>query len=242
MTARTKLLGGTALLATVLIAAFVLWFFVIRSDGPSAATSKDAVAAAKGQQPATSGPVKVDGQWKLSPKTPAALYPFDKASYVGYRVEEELGGIGANTAVGRTPEVAGSLNITGTQITAVAVTAQFETLQSDSDSRDENVRDEALETAKFPEASFTLTTPIELGAVPADGATITVNATGDLTLHGVTKTISFPLEATLVGNTIAVVGRAPVTYSDYNIDAPTSALVISIKDAGEIEFQLFFVR
>ena len=44
---------------------------------------------------------------------------------------------------------------------------------------------------------FALTQPIELGRVPAEGETIAAMAMGDLTLHGVTRGVSIPLEGQL---------------------------------------------
>jgi polyisoprenoid-binding protein YceI len=244
VTHRTRVVGGLLTAVVALAAGFMTWFFVIRKDGPSAATSQQAVDAvkSKGASSGTASAADVSGTWTVDTKAGAGPYPFDKSSYVGYRIVEELGGIGANTAVGRTPAVTGSLTIDRAQIASGLINADFKSLQSDSSSRDRSLRDQSLQTDKFPSASFKITRPIDLGSVPAEGKTITVKAEGDLTLHGVTKPIVVSLEATLVGNTIAVIGRAPVTFAEYNIERPTAAVVVSVKDAGELEFQLFFTR
>jgi len=170
-------------------------------------------------------------------------FPFDGNSYVGYRVVEELASIGGFTAVGRSTAVSGSLTIDGAQITLVEVVADLTRLKSDTTARDEIIRSQALESATFPEATFTLVEPIELGQLPANDVTIEVDAVGDLMLHGVTNRVTVPLEATLVdGETIAVIGRIPVQFDDYDIEPPTAAIVLSIEDKGEIELQLFFSR
>ncbi len=52
-----------------------------------------------------------------------------------------------------------------------------------------------MDTAQYPTSTFKLTQPIDLGSVPADGKTITAKATGDLTLHGTTKSVTFEVEA-----------------------------------------------
>ena len=56
-----------------------------------------------------------------------------------------------------------------------------------------------IETGTFPTATFRLTTPIELGALPAEGETISMTALGELTLHGQTKAVEVPLQARLSG-------------------------------------------
>ena len=103
----------------------------------------------------------------------------------------------------------GSITIDGTSITAADFTADLRTLESDDDRRDGQLRQQALETGEFPEATFVLTQPIELGGVPADGETIEVTATGDLTLHGVTNSVQIPLQARLDGRRHRRGGLAP---------------------------------
>ncbi len=251
MTRRSRALVGVGGLAVVAVAGFAAWFFLLRDDAPEAATSEGAIAAISddtgsiplGATPTVSAaPASVDGVWTVDTSIGTAEYPFDDRSYVGYRVTEELASIGANTVVGRTPGVSGRLEIAGTQITAVDLLADFTRLESDSGGRDSTLRTQALETATFPEATFELTEPVDLGTVPSTGETITIDAVGELTLHGVTNTVTVPLEATLVGDTIVVVGRASVAFADYDIDTPTAAIVVSVDDVGELEFQLFFTR
>lgn len=248
---RTKAVLGASGLAAIAVAVFAVWFFLLRDDAPDAATS-DAAIAALGESTASKppgttpdvsvAPASADGVWTVDTSIGTADYPFDDRSYVGYRVTEELASIGANTVVGRTPGVSGRLEIAGAQILAVDILADFTRLESDSNGRDSTLRTQSLETATFPEATFELTEPVDLGTVPISGETISVDAVGELTLRGVTNTITVPLEATLVGDTIVVVGRATVVFADFDIDTPTAALVVSVDDVGELEFQLFFTR
>ena len=71
---------------------------------------------------------------------------------------------------------------------------------------------------------------------------MTIDVVGELTLRGVTNPITVSLEATLVGDTVVVVGRAAVAFADFDIATPTAAIVVSVDDVGELEFQLFFTR
>ena len=73
-----------------------------------------------------------------------------------------------------------------------SVTANLAALESDDDRRDGQLRRQALETDAFPQAAFRLTSPIELDTEPEDGASVSATATGELTLHGVTKTVEIP--------------------------------------------------
>ena len=161
--------------------------------------------------------------------------------FVGYRVQELFGGETIKvTAVGRTPAVEGTMTISGTQVTAVDITADMTQLKSDKAPRDGQIKTRGIETDSFPTATFKLTQPITLPAAPEQGKEVDVTATGELTLHGVTKTVEIPLKASWNGDTIAVAGGADVAFSDYAIEPPTNAIV-SVDDNGEFELQLTFV-
>ncbi len=64
-------------------------------------------------------------------------------------------------------------------------------------------------------------------------------ATGDLTIHGVTRSVTVPIEGQLVGDTVVVVGRLEILFADYDIEKPSAGIVLSVDDLGEMEFQLF---
>ena len=189
---------------------------------------------------ATLGAGGLDGTWTVD--TTIGSFSDFSSSFVGYRVNETFADNRANTAVGRTPVVSGTLVLAGTKITSVEITADLTRLQSDDNRRDGRLRDQAIETNTFPQATFHLSTPIDLGAVPVDGATITATATGELTLHGVTRTVTVPIEARLSGDVVTVTGSITIQFADYSIQRPTSFLVLSIEDHGVMELQLHFRR
>ncbi len=163
-------------------------------------------------------------------------------SFVGYRVAEELAGIGATTAVGRTTAVTGSLTFDGSQITAVDLDADVSQLQSDQSRRDMALRQQALETAKYPTASFELTSPIKLASIPAEGSVISASATGVLNVHGVERTVTIPLEGQLANGRVVVVGTTEIAFADYGIAQPRAAAVLSVADSATLEIQLAFER
>ncbi len=214
------------------------------TDDPTEAPASDAPAAAAAESaaPAASAAVAagLDGTWTVDP----SIGSFDdfSGSFVGYRVTEELVGIGTSTAVGRTPDVTGSLTLAGTTITDATFEADLTTLQSDSGMRDGQLGRQGLETDTYPTATFVLAEPIELDAAPAEGATIEATAVGDLTLHGVTKRVEIPLEARLANGVVTVVGSLPVAFGDYGMTAPESMRVLSIDENGTMEFQLQFTQ
>jgi polyisoprenoid-binding protein YceI len=220
-----------------------LWILFLQPPGPAAVNVSTVpipsiAASGSGSLPTT--PASFDGTWKVD--TSIGLFSDSTSSFVGYRVQEQLANIGANTAVGRTPDVSGTLTLQGTTVTAVEVTANLATLKSNDDRRDGQLHRQALETDQFPTATFRLTQPIDLGAAPAEGQAVSVTATGDLTLHGQTKSVQIPLKAKRAGGVIAVTGSLEITFADFGIAKPTSFLVLSVQDHGTLELQLFFTR
>jgi polyisoprenoid-binding protein YceI len=185
--------------------------------------------------------VPIDGKWTVD--TDSGEFDFDTAtgSFAGFRITEELAQIGANEAVGRTGDVQGSLTIEGSTVTDATFTIDMTTLQSNDSGRNGKIQ-EALQTDQFPTASFTLTEPIALGANAASGEDITVDAVGNLSIHGQTQPVTLPLQAKLVGSTVIVVGSVDVTFADYGVEVPTAPMVVSVQDHGPIEFQLLFTR
>jgi polyisoprenoid-binding protein YceI len=217
--------------AIVLVVAGVAFYLVVLRDDPP-----DRVALTPNDEPA-------DAQAGDTPAGQWAVRTGDD-SFVGYRVRETFAGLSvASDAVGRTNDVQGSLAVEddGT-VTAADVTAGLQALESDEERRDNAIRSRGLETDRFPEATFALTGPLELPSPPAAGEDVAVTATGDLTLHGVTRPVEVPVEARWDGSTIEVVGTIDVAFAEYDIDPPDVGGFVSVEDEGEIELQLTFVR
>jgi polyisoprenoid-binding protein YceI len=242
---------GLGALVLVAAAALAVWYFVFRDTAPpkvnidSASDAvKDDKSSATTDPDTTDATSSLDGTWTVD----NSIGTFDvsadtyTSAFVGYRVNEELAGVGAKTAFGRTPNVTGTLTLDGTTATAAEFTADLTTLQSDDDRRDGQLSNQAIQTSQFPDATFTLTQPIDFGTIPTDESTVSVDATGELTLHGVTKTVTIPLEAKLVNNTIVVTSLFDITFADFNITKPSSAAVLSVEDKGIMEVQLFFTK
>ena len=242
-------------LAVVGIAA--VWFFFLRSDNPAPVSLEEAVEAATEStgdgSPTSTVPEAVDESLPESSDTGSGDLPdagldgtwsvlSGADSFAGYRVGEELVGIGVTEAVGRTSEVTGTLELEGSILTAVSVEVDMTSLRSDDDRRDGAMSRQALQTGAFPTAGFVLTEPLDLGSIPTEGVAVSVTAVGDLTLHGVTKSIAMPLEAQLVGERIVVIGSADVVYGDFDIQLPSAPILVGVDDHGLIELQLTFVR
>jgi polyisoprenoid-binding protein YceI len=161
-------------------------------------------------------------------------------SQAGYRVKEVLFGQ-STEAVGRTSNVDGALTISGTTVESAAISIDLASVASDESRRDGQFRGRIMNVSQYPTATFTLKSPIDLGTLPADGATVTVPATGELTLHGTKKTVTVDVTAKRSGGTISVNGTIPVVFADYGIPNPSFGPA-SVEDHGEIEFLVTFTK
>ena len=255
--------GGVAL--AVAAAAFAVWLVFFSSTAPGSATIDEAAGVVGSASPAATSAASVDPSTSEDPSTSAD--PTTAASgdpltgvdgtwtvdtsigsfadytsvWAGFRVKEVLEQIGDAEAVGRTPDVTGQLTISGTTLQAATIEVDLTTIKSDRERRDPAIQ-RALETGSFPNATFELGAPVDLGGIPASGETVTIDAAGTLTIHGTAKQISVPLQAQVVDDTLVVVGSAPVTFTDFGVSMPTAPIVVSVEDSGSIEFQLFFTR
>lgn len=70
---------------------------------------------------------------------------------------------------------------------------------------------------------------------------VTASATGHLTLHGTTKSVTFDVQGTFKNGLIGVLGQIPVVFAGYDIPAPSTATV-STEDNGLLEFVLVLER
>jgi polyisoprenoid-binding protein YceI len=199
----------------------------VTTTNAGGATTDPATTAAAGSGSASSD--SIDGAWTVT-----------TGSQAGYRVKEVLFGQSTD-AVGRTSAVTGSLAISGTSVTDGSFTVDLTKVTSDENQRDNQFQGRIMNTSQFPDATFKLTKPIDLGSLPADKTEVQYTATGDLTLHGVTKQVDAALTARRNGANIEVSGTIPVVFADYQISNPSSAAVTT-QDNGVVEFLLVFSK
>lgn len=169
----------------------------------------------------TGAPVEVsDGTWTVT-----------DGSFAGYRLEEVLRGEDV-TVTGRTEGVTGTVTLADGAVTAAEIDVDMATIATDQPPRDTYFRDQAVQVARFPTATFTLTEPAEI----ADGAT-SARLTGDLTIRDVTQQVTVDAQVAASGDDVQVVGSVPITFEDYGVQAPSLGFV-TVEDTGSVEFDL----
>lgn len=240
---RLLVVGAIAAIA-VGVGGFIVYDQVLRGDSAAAltlptASTSPATSTAPGAStvPAASFDGSVAGTWTVAAD-----------SVAGYRVREQLASLPAESdAVGRTSAVTGSITIetSGSTTTLMAgqITVDTTSIASDKPQRDNRLRNQGLQTDTYPTATFKLTKAVVVPAAALAGTASDITLTGDLTLHGVTKSVDFPAKAQLVNGTIQVAGSISFPLSDYSIVAPNlGGIIVSIADNGTLEFLVNFSK
>jgi polyisoprenoid-binding protein YceI len=212
--------------ALVVVGGVVVWAIYLRDDAPAAfELSETDDGTGEGSQ--ATEQIGLDGTWTVA-----------EGSEAGYRVVEDLGEVLDLEAVGRTSEVIGSLEISGSTVTSASFEVDVASISSDDSRRDTQFRDRIMNASEFPTATLTLTEPVDLGALPSEEETVSTTVPAELTLRGVTNAVTVPIDAQLVGDQIEIVGSIDVLFSDYGIANPSNPLV-EVRDEGKVEVQLF---
>lgn len=174
----------------------------------------------------------------------ASIYIVDPAqSEARYVAEEELAGIGANTAIGKTNTIQGAFlfDADGNPIPCSTIYVDVRTFASDSSRRDNFLRGNTLQSDQYPLAEF-MVTDIQHFAMPADGAEATFVLVGNFTLHGVTKPMAWTVTAKRDGDRLAGSASTQFNMADFNIEKPIVGSVLSIEDTIQLEIDLVATR
>lgn len=253
----SKLVMGGLAAVVIAVVAVGGWYFFIRDDAPPPVDLESALSSitTTPSSPTTASGTTASGTTAAAPTTATNqttgqatgvngtwVPDTTQQTFLGYRVQEELVRIGATTAVGRTSGITGSVTIANNSVTATTITADLTKLASDSSQRDGQLRNQAIETNKFPNATFVLSEAIPLTDALANGEAFSTTLKGKLTLHGVTKDVSIPIEAKVQNGLLVVVGSTQILFSDYSINKPNGANVVSIEDKGILEIQLILKK
>ena len=165
-----------------------------------------------------------------------------EGSEAAYSVREQLAGRSLpSDAVGTTRAVKGMLILgsdNAVRSERSKITVDLRTLTSDEDRRDRYVKDNTLQTRRFPLVEFVpqglLGLPFPLPSSGEAGFRVV----GDMTLHGVTRPITWEVSARFVGD--EVTGRATTSFKfgDFGMTVPKLFVVLSVDD--NIQLRLDF--
>jgi polyisoprenoid-binding protein YceI len=171
---------------------------------------------------------------------PTADYAIDSEnSAVRYRAQEELAGKGANEAVGETNAFIGNIYFdeSGLPLACSRFDADLRTLKSDESRRDNFLYNNTLQTEQYPLATFILTS-VEGLDQPLGKDETTFTLVGDLTIHGVTKAVSWEATAKLEYDILTGTAFTTFNMADFDIQPPKVGPVISLDENVKLEVDI----
>ena len=99
-----------------------------------------------------------------------------------------------------------------------------------------------LESSRYPTTTFVLSAPVTLTATALAGHVVHVSATGVFDIHGTSKRETFPVELSLAGSTLQVVGSLTFPWSEFGMTAPSVGGFVNVTDKPTMEFDLRLQR
>jgi polyisoprenoid-binding protein YceI len=108
---------------------------------------------------------------------------------------------------------------------ASKIQVDLRTLKSDKTQRDNFIRQNTLQSDQFPLAEYTITGVEQWNGPLQNGQQATFKLVGQMTIHGVTKPVTFDTTATMNGDTLNGTAKTSFTFEDFGMTAPKVAIV-----------------
>jgi polyisoprenoid-binding protein YceI len=161
------------------------------------------------------------------------------ASRASYHAQEQL--VGRNLpseAVGTSNAVSGTIVIDpdgSIDADQSKINVDLSKLTSDESRRDNFIRGNTLQTSRFPMATFV---PRSVAGLPSPLPTsgqATFQLSGDLTVHGVTRPVTWQVTAQFDSATVSGNATTGVNISDFGMTPPKAGPVLAIQDGLTLE-------
>ena len=195
-------------------------------------------ATAQSAAPETSAPVATAAPAQdTAAQTAAGVRTFtivSEQSEASYEVQEQfLNRNLPSKAIGKTNAVEGTFQFTSDgkptgQVTKITI--DLRTLASDNSMRDRRIRSQWLQSDTYPYATF-VSTGVE--GVPdsyTEGQEVSFKLLGNLTIHGVTRPVTFDVTGKLAGDTVTGSATTQVLMKDFGFDPPSVAGILTVQD------------
>jgi polyisoprenoid-binding protein YceI len=201
-----------------------------------------APAATLPTSPPTTTPIPTDAVTS-APQTNAITWTIDAASRATVRVREQLVRLPApNDAIITIGGAQGSftLNPDGTFASGSKISVDMTTVTTDDRQRTDTIRRDPLDVTRFRTSELVPKSTNGLALPLARSGDFTFELTGDLTLHGVTKSVTFDVKGTRSNGklTATATARPSWKFGDFGMKPPSSFSVLSIVDEIRMEFAL----
>lgn len=126
-------------------------------------------------------------------------------------------------------------------IQSLKIVVDLRTLDSGSSDRDDHVRNDSFEVDKYPLATFVASSAPILAGSYSEGQDVTFKLAGNLTLHGVTRPVTFDMGGKLSKDTITGTGMTIIHIQDFGMKQPQITSVITITIGKDVTLAINFV-
>jgi polyisoprenoid-binding protein YceI len=216
---------------------------------PTAAAT-GAPTATRSQPTPTAQPTPASATAQARPTQASAatttLVIDSSASKASYRAREQLVGRSLpSEAVGTSTGVSGALVLApdGSIVADQSkISVDLSKLQSDESRRDNFIKGTTLQTSRYPMATFV---PREARGLPSPLPTsgqVTFQLVGDLTVHGVTRPVTWQVTAQFGDASVSGAATTNVNLSDFGMTPPKAGPVLSIEDGLTLELAFTAAR
>ena len=208
----------------LVVLAIAGWLAYVWFSGGSGEPSAEVTAPAVATDPAA---VEAGGQ---------VVFEIDKtSSEVRFEIDETLRG-SPFRVVGTTSEVAGQILVDfddppASEVGEIVINVR--TLNTDDSLRDRAIRGRIL-GANDPDNEFARFVPGAVEGIPeqiAPGDAFPVSLTGDLTLSGATRPVTFQGQVTLTApDRLQIEATATILHADFNLNIPEIPIVANVSE------------
>jgi polyisoprenoid-binding protein YceI len=165
------------------------------------------------------------------PGESTASYIVDEEFFQG-ALEKYGIALGKQKITGSTDRVNGvlQLNVTTAELGTAEFTVDLPSLITGRDERDNWIRDNALESNRYPMATFLASEVRNPPAGYDEGQEVTFQLAGDITIRQTTLPVVWDVTASLAGNTIRGVAETRLKMTDFGITPPSFAGTLTVQD------------
>jgi polyisoprenoid-binding protein YceI len=212
--------------ARSLAAAIGAAMIVAACGGAPAASTSTATATPTATATATATTATTSaGAWTVTDKSKATIRVREQLVGVSLPSDAVLTASGANGSF--------ELNSDGTFTSGSKITFALTTLSSDERDRDNFIKNDTLQVRQFPTAEFVPTKTSGLSLPLATSGTFTFTLTGNMTIKGKTKEVTFDVTAKRDGGDLTATATANPSwkFGDFGMTAPSVPFrVLSVTD------------
>ena len=118
------------------------------------------------------------------------------------------------------------------------IQVDLRTLKSDQTMRDNYIHQTTLQSDTYPLAEFVITGADELNGPLQNGQQATFKLLGTMTIHGVTKPVTFDATTTMNGGTLTGTATTAFTFEDFGMTPSNKANIVTVTDKINLQMTI----